>query len=118
VSFPRNRYDKIVTDYLLPRNSHLKFAHPHQTSRGKQNCSQDYPMPPKFQDKIVQAKKNQVLDSATDPPSPRFSCPGKQVSTIYKYSNQHLFVIKIVTMKDIITRPSFKFRNVNATLNI
>ncbi|MCH95027.1 hypothetical protein A2U01_0016000, partial [Trifolium medium] len=54
---------------------HLKFAHPHQTSRGKQNCSQDYPMPPKFQDKIVQAKKNQVSGSATDPPSPRFSCP-------------------------------------------
>lgn len=56
-------------------NIGLKFARPRQTSRGKQNCSQDFPMQPKFQDKIVQAKKNQVLDSATDPPSPKFSCP-------------------------------------------
>lgn len=87
MSFPGNRYCKIVVEYLLPRYSHLKFVHPHQTSRGKQNCSQDYPMPPKFPDKIEQAKKTQVLDSATDPPSPRFSCPGKQVSTIYRYSN-------------------------------
>ena len=75
LKFSSNFHDNSITCYPLQRNSHLKIAPPHQTSRGKQSCSQDYPGQPKCQDRTVQAEKTQVLGSATDPPSPRFSCP-------------------------------------------
>jgi len=84
VKFSCIRYDKIVINYLLLRNSHLTIGHSHQTRRGKLNCSQDYLMQPKFQDKIVQAKKIQVLDSAIVLPSPKFSCPVHMYENIYK----------------------------------
>lgn len=51
------------------------IVHPHQMSKGKQNCLQDYPKQPKSQDKIVQAKKVQVWDNAKIQPSPKFPYP-------------------------------------------
>lgn len=70
-----NLHKNIVNHYHSQRNCHLKNSHPRQTSRGIQSCSQDYPRQPKFLDKTVQAKKAQVLDNATNPPSPIFSYP-------------------------------------------
>lgn len=63
-----------------------------QTHRGKLNCSQDYLMQPKFQDKIVQAKKIQVLDSAIVLPSPKFSCPVHMYEKLYKRLKVRLLI--------------------------
>ncbi|XP_065617069.1 piezo-type mechanosensitive ion channel homolog [Quercus suber] len=54
-----------LTEQLLPSKHSFfiresRVAHAHQTSRGKQSCSQDYPEQLEFQDKTVQAERIQV----------------------------------------------------------
>lgn len=66
---------RIIISYLPQPSCCLMMVHPHQISRGKQNYLQDYPKQPKFQDKIVQAKRIQVWDNAKVQPFPKFPYP-------------------------------------------
>lgn len=110
-------HKEIVFQYLLQCCCHLKIAHPHQTSKGKLSCSQDYPRQPIFQDRTVQAERIQVWDNATTQPSPICPC---SVHVIKQLTSNHFLLNSDMKhyQKESTTFPIFQFRNANATLKI